>query len=104
MTFVNLEAGSRTYIASMRVAPNFAPALAAGTRADRKTAAYHAMLDAEVAVKTTLAPKLDALKGEGLVRNYSGTGTILFAPVPYWRERMFGMLSGALMSMQSAKR
>lgn len=42
--------------------------------------------------------------GEGLVRNYSGSGTILFAPMPYWRERMFGMLSGALMSMQSAKR
>lgn len=42
--------------------------------------------------------------GEGLVRHYSGQGTILFAPMPYWRERMFGMLSGALMSMQSAKR
>lgn len=80
MSFVNLEAGSRTYIASLKVDPNFAPALAAGTRADRKSMAYGAMVDAEVAVKTTLLPKLDALKAEGLVRSYdfaTGTGALI---------------------------
>ena len=80
MSFINLEAGSRTYIASLKVDPNFAPALAAGTRADRKSMAYGAMVDAEVAVKTTLLPKLDALKAEGLVRSYdfaTGTGALI---------------------------
>lgn len=80
MSFVNLETGSRTYVASLKVDPNFAPALEAGTRADRKTLAYNAMLDAEVAVKTTLLPKLDALKGEGLLRSYdfaTGTGAVI---------------------------
>ena len=83
MSFVNLEAGSRTYIASLRVNPNFAPALDAGTRADRKSMAYDAMVDAEVAVKTTLLPKLDALKAEGLVRSYdfaTGTGALITGP------------------------
>ena len=76
MTFVNLETGARTYIASLKVDPNFAPALEAGTRADRKAIAYGAMVDAEVAVKTTLVPKLDALRAEGLVRDYDfATGT-----------------------------
>ncbi len=80
MSFVNLETGSRTYIASLKVDPNFAPALAAGTRADRKTMAYGAMVDAELAVKTTLLPKLDALKSDGLVRSYdfaTGTGALI---------------------------
>lgn len=80
MSFINLEAGSRTYIASLKVNPNFAPALAAETRADRKSMAYGAMVDAEVAVKTTLLPKLDALKAEGLVRSYdfaTGTGALI---------------------------
>ncbi|MCB0878897.1 MAG: S8 family serine peptidase [Thermoleophilia bacterium] len=80
MTFVNLETGSRTYIASLKVAPNFAPALAAGTRADRKSLAYNAMVDAELAAKTTLLPKLDALKGEGLLKDYdfaTGTGAVI---------------------------
>lgn len=80
MSFVNLEAGSRTYVASLKVNPNFAPALDAGTRADRKSLAYGAMLDAELAVKTTLVPKLDALKAEGLLRGYdfaAGTGALI---------------------------
>src|SRR5687768_16646752 len=80
MSFVNLEAGSRTYVASLKVNPNFAPTLEAGTRADRKTLAYNAMLDAELAVKTTLLPKLDALKSEGLLRSYdfaAGTGAVI---------------------------
>jgi subtilisin family serine protease len=80
MSFINLEAGSRTYIASLKVDPNFAPALGAGSRADRKSLAYSAMLDAEVAVKTTLLPKLDALKAEGLVKSFdfaTGTGALI---------------------------
>lgn len=80
MSFVNLETGARTYIASLKVNPNFAPATEAATRADRKSLAYGAMLDAEVAVKTTLLPKLDALKAEGLVRSYdfaTGTGALI---------------------------
>lgn len=80
MSFINLEAGARTYVASLRVDPNFAPAIDAGTRADRKTLAYNAMLDAELAVKTTLLPKLDALKAEGLLRSYdfaAGTGAVI---------------------------
>jgi subtilisin family serine protease len=80
MSFVNLEAGSRTYVASLKVNPNFAPALAAGTRSDRKSMAYNAMLDAELAVKSTLSPKLDALKAEGLLRSYdyaAGTGALI---------------------------
>jgi subtilisin family serine protease len=80
MSFVNLETGSRTYIASLKVNPNFAPALDAATRSDRKSMAYNAMLDAELAVKTTLSPKLDALKAEGLLRSYdfaAGTGALI---------------------------
>jgi uncharacterized protein (AIM24 family) len=33
--------------------------------------------------------------GEGYVRNYEGTGTVLIAPVPYWRNRMFGAIAHA---------
>ncbi|MCW2923537.1 MAG: serine protease [Thermoleophilia bacterium] len=80
MSFINLEAGARTYVAALKVNPNFAPALAAATRTDRKTMAYDAMFDAEVAVKATLVPKLDALKGEGLLRSYdfaTGTGALI---------------------------
>ncbi|MGE3311117.1 MAG: AIM24 family protein [Limisphaerales bacterium] len=32
--------------------------------------------------------------GEGFVRIYEGTGTLLMAPVPYWRHRMFQLMSG----------
>lgn len=80
MSFINLEAGARTYVASLKVAPNFAAAADAGSRADRKTLAYGAMVDAEAAVKTTLLPKLDALKAEGLLRSYdfaAGTGAVI---------------------------
>jgi uncharacterized protein (AIM24 family) len=31
--------------------------------------------------------------GEGFVRIYEGTGTLLFAPIPYWRQRLFTSLS-----------
>jgi uncharacterized protein (AIM24 family) len=27
--------------------------------------------------------------GEGFVRIYEGSGTLLFAPIPYWRQRLF---------------
>ncbi len=33
--------------------------------------------------------------GEGFVRIYEGTGTLLMAPIPYWRQRLFGALAGA---------
>jgi uncharacterized protein (AIM24 family) len=31
--------------------------------------------------------------GEGLVRTYEGSGTLIMAPIPYWRQRMFAALS-----------
>jgi uncharacterized protein (AIM24 family) len=31
--------------------------------------------------------------GEGYVRVYQGTGTVLMAPVPYWRQRMYAGLT-----------
>lgn len=31
--------------------------------------------------------------GEGFVRIYEGTGTLLIAPIPYWRNRMFGAVA-----------
>lgn len=31
--------------------------------------------------------------GEGFVRVYQGTGTVLMSPVPYWRQRMFTSLA-----------
>lgn len=33
--------------------------------------------------------------GEGFVRIYEGSGTLLFAPVPYWRQRLFAAVAGA---------
>lgn len=32
--------------------------------------------------------------GEGFVRIYEGSGTLLMAPVPYWRHRMFNSIAG----------
>ena len=32
--------------------------------------------------------------GEGFVRVYEGTGDLLIAPIPYWRQRLFDSLSG----------
>jgi uncharacterized protein (AIM24 family) len=31
--------------------------------------------------------------GEGYVRVYQGTGTLLMAPIPYWRQRMYTSLT-----------
>lgn len=31
--------------------------------------------------------------GEGFVRVYEGTGTVLMAPLPYWRQRMYTSLT-----------
>ena len=31
--------------------------------------------------------------GEGFVRIYEGTGTVLIAPIPYWRNRMLGAIT-----------
>ena len=32
--------------------------------------------------------------GEGFVRVYEGTGDLLIAPIPYWRQRLYDSLSG----------
>ncbi|MCP5519508.1 MAG: AIM24 family protein [Verrucomicrobiales bacterium] len=40
--------------------------------------------------------------GEGLVRNYEGTGTLLMAPIPYWRHRLFDSIA-ALTAARTAK-
>jgi uncharacterized protein (AIM24 family) len=39
--------------------------------------------------------------GEGLVRVYEGTGTLLMCPIPYWRERLFKALSGQMTRSKS---
>lgn len=41
--------------------------------------------------------------GEGMVSIFEGTGTILIAPMPFWRERLFNTLRSAL-SVASAAR
>jgi len=33
--------------------------------------------------------------GEGVVRTYEGTGMVLMAPMPYWRQRLFAGLARA---------
>ena len=43
-----------------------------------------------------------ATSGEGMVSVYQGTGTVLIAPIPYWRQRLFATLhAGAMMSAQA---
>ena len=70
MSLINLDAGARTYIASLKVTPNFAGIADATNRADRKTLAYTAMTNAETLVQSTLVPKLEQLKADGLVRDW----------------------------------
>jgi len=41
--------------------------------------------------------------GEGLVSTFEGTGKVLIAPFPYWRNRMVSMISGAMMARAAAK-
>ena len=80
MSFVNLDAGARTYIASLKVNPNFEGLATAATRSDRKSLAYAAMADAEGAVRDTLLPKLEQLKTQGLVKSWdfaAGTGQLI---------------------------
>jgi uncharacterized protein (AIM24 family) len=40
--------------------------------------------------------------GEGYVRVYNGTGTLLFSPVPYWRQRMHATMQAAAMAPHRA--
>jgi uncharacterized protein (AIM24 family) len=40
--------------------------------------------------------------GEGLVRIFEGTGSLLMAPIPYWRQRLFGTVTG--MNLRSSVR
>ncbi|MCW2955291.1 MAG: serine protease [Thermoleophilia bacterium] len=80
MSFVNLETGSRTYIAALKVNPNFTGIADGATRSDRKSFAHSAMLNAESAVKATLVPKLEQLQAQGLVHNWdfaAGTGALI---------------------------
>ncbi|MCW2960685.1 MAG: serine protease [Thermoleophilia bacterium] len=80
MSFVNLEAGSRTYIAALKVNPNFTGITADATRADRKVFAHDAMLSAEETVKGSLLPALKQMKADGLVNNWdfaAGTGALI---------------------------
>jgi uncharacterized protein (AIM24 family) len=41
--------------------------------------------------------------GEGLVSTFEGTGKVLIAPFPYWRNRMVTMLGGMMMARAAAK-
>lgn len=80
MSFINLDAGARTYIASLKVDPNFSSITSSTTRADRKSLAYSAMTNAEQLVQRTLVPKLEALKADGLVQSWdfaTGTGALI---------------------------
>jgi uncharacterized protein (AIM24 family) len=36
--------------------------------------------------------------GEGYVRIYEGTGTLLIAPIPYWRQRLFEAVNATQMA------
>ena len=78
--FVNLVDGARTYIAHVKVDPNFSQAALAETRGARKELAYGAMRDAEDVTSRTLVPKLEQLKSQGLLSSYElvkGTGAMI---------------------------
>lgn len=45
-----------------------------------------------------------ATSGEGLVSIYQGTGKLLMAPMPYWRQRLFATLHTGIMAAAAAKR
>jgi len=40
--------------------------------------------------------------GEGFVRIYEGTGTLLMAPIPYWRQRLFQAVSSISLRAKSS--
>lgn len=40
--------------------------------------------------------------GEGFVRIYEGTGTLLMAPIPYWRQRLFQAVSSISLQAKSS--
>lgn len=80
MSNINLVDGARTYVAHVKVAPNFASAAAATNRADRKVLAHRAMTAAENSTARTLTPQLERLKSKGLLTSYElvkGTGGII---------------------------
>ncbi|MEM7243875.1 MAG: AIM24 family protein [Acidobacteriota bacterium] len=41
--------------------------------------------------------------GEGLVRTFTGNGKVLFAPIPYWRQRLFAQLSSSIAAARARK-
>lgn len=77
---VNLEPASRTYIAALRVDPNFRNALVAPDRGTRKLLAADAMKAAERKLTDSVTPRLEALRQQGLVSSYEFvplTGTMI---------------------------
>ena len=72
--------GARTYVAHMKTAPDFHLAAAATSRDARKTMAFEAISRAANQTEQTLVPKLEALKGQGLLTSYEvlpGTGAVV---------------------------
>lgn len=78
--FVDLAPNQRTYIANVRLQPNFTIAELAPTRSARKQLAHQAMLQAEASTGRTLLPQLESLKSKGLLTSYevvAGTGALI---------------------------
>ena len=78
--FANLAVGARTYVAHVKVDPNFSRAALAESREMRKELAYGAMRDAEEATSQKLVPQLEQLKTQGLLTSYElvkGTGAMI---------------------------
>jgi subtilisin family serine protease len=101
--FVNLVDGARTYIAHVKVDPNFDRAALAPSRITRKAFAYDAMRSAEDATSRTLVPQLEALKSQGLLTSYElvkGTGAMILN-VP---ESQAGAAFDALQGVQELGR
>ncbi len=67
---VNLAPDVRTYVAQLRVDPNFERALAAPDSDSRKMLAVSAMQSAEATTAETLVPKLTELQQQGLVQDF----------------------------------
>lgn len=62
--------GSHTYVASLRLAPTYSTLDAGLDRSERKVQAVERLRSAESAVRATLEPQLDALRGAGLLAGY----------------------------------
>jgi bacillopeptidase F len=77
---VNLVEGTRTYVATTKIKPDFGRAIAAPTRETRKVLAADAMNDAAEMAQKTMGFKFDQLQKAGLLTSYEFlpmTGTVL---------------------------